>query len=123
MFLDLELKFYNDLENVNFIYHLNSGSTSVTTETYTSNVILDTFNIDPGFYIAFGILNCSISNENETLVLNFYSEETSKFTTYFHGPSRSPMKSGGGALTVWVVDIKERMSWKLLSYQYISANF
>ena len=69
-------------------------------------------------------MNSSISNENETLVLNFYSEEnTSKFTTYFHGPSRSPMKAGGGALIVWVVEIKERMSWKLLSYQYISANF
>lgn len=123
MFLDLELKFYNDLENVNFIYHLNSGSTPVTPGTYESNVTLDTFYIDPGFYIIYGLLNCSISDENETLILDFYSESTSKFTTYFHGPSRAPMKAGGGALIVWIVKIKERMSCNLSTYQYISTNF
>ena len=69
-------------------------------------------------------MNCSISNENETLILDFYSDEsTSKSTIYFHGPSRSPMKAGGGALIVLIVEIKERMSWNLLTYQYISANF
>ena len=84
---------------------------------------MDTFYIDPGFYIIYGLLNCSISNENETLILDFYSESTSKFTTYFHAPSRAPMKAGGGALTVWIVKIKERMSCNLSTYQYISTNF
>lgn len=85
---------------------------------------MDTFYIDPGFYIIYGLLNCSISNENETLILDLYSDEsTSKFTTYFHGPSRAPMKAGGGALVVWIAEIKERMSWNLQTYQYLSTNF